>query len=87
MHRLPAADLADRRDHFRRQQELPLRTFIGATAVLHSWGSAMTHHPHVALDYAGGTSLRCGQLLGNRPALSTHPSPNCVVTPHQLPLT
>jgi hypothetical protein len=27
---------------------------IGATAVLHSWGSAMTHHPHVHLIVPGG---------------------------------
>src|SRR6185437_10039332 len=27
---------------------------IGVTAVLHSWGSAMTHHPHVHLIVPGG---------------------------------
>jgi hypothetical protein len=27
---------------------------IGATAVLHSWGSAMTHHPHLHLIVPGG---------------------------------
>ena len=27
---------------------------IGATAVLHSWGSAMTHHPHVHIIVPGG---------------------------------
>jgi Putative transposase/Transposase zinc-binding domain len=27
---------------------------IGATAVLHSWGSAMTHHPHVHMFVPGG---------------------------------
>src|SRR6059058_2675377 len=27
---------------------------IGATAVLHSWGSAMTHHPHVHMIIPGG---------------------------------
>src|ERR1700731_2505672 len=27
---------------------------IGATAVLHSWGSAMTHHPHVHMILPGG---------------------------------
>ena len=32
---------------------------IGATAVLHSWGSAMTHHPHVHMIVpAGGISLK-----------------------------
>ena len=27
---------------------------IGATAVLHSWGSVMTHHPHVHMIVPGG---------------------------------
>src|ERR1700731_3863800 len=27
---------------------------VGATAVLHSWGSAMTHHPHVHMIVPGG---------------------------------
>ena len=27
---------------------------IGITAVLHSWGSAMTHHPHVHMIVPGG---------------------------------
>src|ERR1700756_2069238 len=27
---------------------------IGVTAVLHSWGSAMTHHPHVHMIVPGG---------------------------------
>jgi hypothetical protein len=27
---------------------------LGATAVLHSWGSAMTHHPHVHMIVPGG---------------------------------
>src|SRR5437588_209929 len=27
---------------------------IGATAVLHSWGSAMTHHPHLHIIVPGG---------------------------------
>ena len=27
---------------------------IGFTAVLHSWGSAMTHHPHVHMIVPGG---------------------------------
>ena len=27
---------------------------IGATAVLHSWGSAMTHHPHLHMIVPGG---------------------------------
>ena len=27
---------------------------IGLTAVLHTWGSAMTHHPHVHIVVPGG---------------------------------
>ncbi len=27
---------------------------IGLTAVLHSWGSALTHHPHVHMIVPGG---------------------------------
>jgi hypothetical protein len=27
---------------------------IGITAVLHAWGSAMTHHPHVHMIVPGG---------------------------------
>ena len=27
---------------------------IGLTAVLHTWGSAMTHHPHVHVIVPGG---------------------------------
>ncbi|WP_264819092.1 transposase, partial [Acetobacter tropicalis] len=27
---------------------------IGITAVLHSWGSALTHHPHVHMIVPGG---------------------------------
>ena len=30
---------------------------IGITAVLHTWGSALTHHPRVAHDRAGGWHL------------------------------
>ena len=30
---------------------------IGITAVLHTWGSAMTHHPHVHMIVPGGISL------------------------------
>ena len=31
---------------------------IGITAVLHTWGSAMTHHPHVHMIVAGGGCRR-----------------------------
>ena len=33
---------------------------IGITAVLHSWGSAMTHHPHVHMIVPGGGLARDG---------------------------
>src|SRR3954463_12581902 len=40
---------------------------IGATAVLHSWGSAMTHHPHVHMIVpGGGISLDGTQWLACR---------------------
>ena len=35
---------------------------IGVTAVLHSWGSAMTHHPHIHMIELGG----CISLDGER---------------------
>ena len=35
---------------------------IGVTAVLHSWGSAMTHHPHIHMIVPGG----CISLDGER---------------------
>jgi hypothetical protein len=34
---------------------------IGFTAVLHSWGSAMTHHPHLHMIVPGGGISRDGQ--------------------------
>src|SRR5712672_2704159 len=34
---------------------------IGFTAVLHSWGSAMTHHPHVHIIMPGGGISHDGQ--------------------------
>ena len=34
---------------------------IGITAVLHSWGSAMTHHPHIHMIVPGGGLSRDGQ--------------------------
>ena len=43
---------------------------IGATAVLHSWGSAMTHHPHVHMIVpGGGISLDGTRWLPCRPGL------------------
>jgi hypothetical protein len=42
---------------------------IGITAVLHTWGSAMTHHPHVHMIVpGGGISLDGKRWLSSRPA-------------------
>jgi hypothetical protein len=42
---------------------------IGVTAVLHTWGSAMTHHPHVHMIVpGGGVSLDRRRWISSRPA-------------------
>ena len=42
---------------------------IGITAVLHTWGSAMTHHPHVHMIVAGGGLSPDGsRWIASRPA-------------------
>ncbi|MEO6718022.1 MAG: IS91 family transposase [Novosphingobium sp.] len=42
---------------------------IGITAVLHSWGSAMTHHPHVHMIVPGGGIVPDGtRWISSRPA-------------------
>ena len=41
---------------------------IGATLVLHTWGSAMTHHPHVHGIVPGGGLSLDGATLGRLPA-------------------
>jgi hypothetical protein len=42
---------------------------IGITAVLHTWGSAMTHHPHVHMIVPGGGIALDGQRwISSRPA-------------------
>src|SRR3989475_5188180 len=42
---------------------------IGITAVLHTWGSAMTHHPHVHMIVpGGGISLDGLRWISSRPA-------------------
>ncbi len=41
---------------------------IAITSVLHTWGSAMTHHPHVHMIVpGGGISLNGGRWIGCRP--------------------
>jgi hypothetical protein len=42
---------------------------VGITAVLHTWGSAMTHHPHVHMIVPGGGISPDGtRWIGSRPA-------------------
>ena len=41
---------------------------IGITAVLHTWGSAMTHHPHIHMIVPGGGINPDGQWVSSRPA-------------------
>jgi len=42
---------------------------IGITAVLHTWGSAMTHHPHVHMIVpGGGIALDSASWISSRPA-------------------
>ncbi len=40
---------------------------IGITAVLHSWGSAMTHHPHIHMIVPGGGLTPDGRWISSRP--------------------
>lgn len=42
---------------------------IGLTAVLHTWGSAMTHHPHIHMIVpGGGISLEGERWVSSKPA-------------------
>jgi len=42
---------------------------IGITAVLHTWGSALTHHPHIHMTVpGGGISLDGQRWVSSRPA-------------------
>ncbi|HEV7344328.1 MAG TPA: IS91 family transposase [Devosia sp.] len=41
---------------------------IGITAVLHTWGSAMTHHPHIHMIVPGGGIGPDGRWISSRPA-------------------
>jgi hypothetical protein len=42
---------------------------IGITAVLHTWGSAMTHHPHIHMIVpGGGIALDGSRWISSRPA-------------------
>ena len=40
---------------------------VGITSVLHTWGSAMTHHPHVRMIVpGGGLSADCSKWIASR---------------------
>jgi hypothetical protein len=42
---------------------------VGITAVLHTWGSALTHHPHVHMIVpGGGIALDGTRWISSRPA-------------------
>jgi hypothetical protein len=41
---------------------------IGITAVLHTWGSALTHHPHIHMIVPGGGITPEGRWISSRPA-------------------
>ncbi len=41
---------------------------IGITAVLHTWGSAMTHHPHIHMIVPGGGIAPDGRWISSQPA-------------------
>ncbi len=46
---------------------------IGITAVLHTWGSAMTHHPHIHMSVpGGGISLDGKRWIACRPRFFLH---------------
>lgn len=50
---------------------------IGITAVLHSWGSAMTHHPHVHIIVPGGGIAHDGKRwIASQPALPNSIAPS-----------
>src|SRR5260370_8419001 len=58
----------------------PLGARIGLTAVLHTWGSALTHHPHAHIIVPGGGLSPDGQRwIACRPArpgpLASLPTP------------
>src|SRR6188472_2243540 len=46
---------------------------IGVTAVLHTWGSALTHHPHVHMIVPGGGIAADGcRWISSRPDFLVH---------------
>ena len=50
-----------------------LGTRIGIIAVLHTWGSALTHHPHVHMIVPGGGLSEDGsRWVSSRPGFLVH---------------
>lgn len=46
---------------------------VGMTAVLHTWGSALTHHPHIHMIVpGGGLSPDCTRWIACRPGFFLH---------------
>lgn len=46
---------------------------VGMTAVLHTWGSALTHHPHIHMIVpGGGLSPDCARWVACRPGFFLH---------------
>ncbi len=51
---------------------------IGITSVLHTWGSALTHHPHVHMIVPGGGISLDGNALGVVPTRLLPPRPRAL---------
>ena len=50
---------------------------IGITAVLHTWGSALTHHPHVHMIVPGGGLSLDGERFDPLPAAASSCRSGC----------
>ena len=50
---------------------------VAMTSVLHTWGSAMTHHPHIHMIVPGGgislDGTAMGHVPGELPAVGSRP--------------
>ena len=60
---------------------------IGVTTVLHTWGSAMTHHPHVHMIVPGGgisSMARAGPAAGRASSCRCACSPACFAGAHDV---
>ena len=59
---------------------------IGILSVLHTWGSALTHHPHVHMIVPGGGFSLDGKQLGHVPAALLPPGARAVaIVPPTVP--